>query len=116
MPFYQPREHEIKISIRDLPEQPEAYPGWAPNPTSELLGVVKGELAGMLGAEPEVKAIHAGLECGMLGAKCGGMDAISYGPTITGAHSPDERVQVSTVAPFYELTERVLAKLAKEEC
>lgn len=97
-------------------EQPEAYPGWAPNPTSELLGVVKGELAGMLGAEPEVKAIHAGLECGMLGAKCGGMDAISYGPTITGAHSPDERVQVSTVAPFYELTERVLAKLAKEEC
>jgi dipeptidase D len=60
-----------------------------------------------------VGAIHAGLECGILGEKFPGMDMVSYGPTIRGAHSPDEKVQISTVGPFWELTLQVLQRMAK---
>ncbi len=61
----------------------------------------------------QVGAIHAGLECGILGAKVPGMDMVSYGPTIRGAHSPEERVEVATVAPFWEATLRLLGRLAE---
>lgn len=98
--------------------QPDFYPGWAPDTQSAVLSVVKEELAAITGETPEVKAIHAGLECGILKEKvatqCGAkLDCVSYGPTITGAHSPDERVQISTVAPFFTLTQAVLARLAQ---
>lgn len=97
-------------------EQPPAYPGWAPDPSSAVLGVVREELTAMgLASSPddvEVTAIHAGLECGVLKAKCPGMDVVSYGPTIEGAHSPVERVEVATVKPFWDLTCRVLERLA----
>ncbi len=62
---------------------------------------------------PQVGAIHAGLECGILGEKFPGMDMVSYGPTIRGAHSPDEKVQISTVGPFWELTLQLLQKMAR---
>ena len=61
----------------------------------------------------QVGAIHAGLECGILGAKVPGIDMVSYGPTIRGAHSPEERVEVATVAPFWEATLRLLGRLAE---
>ncbi|PNH05068.1 Cytosol non-specific dipeptidase [Tetrabaena socialis] len=64
------------------------------------------------GKAAKVSAIHAGLECGILGEKYPGMDTVSFGPTIKGAHSPDERVQVSTVEPFWHLTVKVLERLA----
>eukprot|EP00466_Bigelowiella_natans_P009826 jgi/Bigna1/88978/estExt_fgenesh1_pg.C_410119 len=83
--------------------QPEAYPGWNPNPKSKILGVTKACYKTMYGKDPEELAIHAGLECGMISDKCGGVDTVSFGPTITGAHSPDERVKISTVKPFFEL-------------
>lgn len=60
----------------------------------------------------QVEAIHAGLECGIILQKVPGMDAVSYGPTIKGAHSPDERVEIATVAPFWEATLKILGKLA----
>lgn len=68
----------------------------------------------LFGAEPEVKAIHAGLECGIIGDKFPGMDMISFGPTILGAHSPDERVQVSTVEKFWDFLQAILKEAAKQ--
>ncbi len=62
----------------------------------------------MYGPEPEIKAIHAGLECGIINERYPHMDMISFGPTIQGAHSPDEKVQISTVEKFWELLLNVL--------
>lgn len=63
----------------------------------------------------QVGAIHAGLECGIILEKVPGMDAVSYGPTIKGAHSPDERVEIATVAPFWEATLKILGRLAQAQ-
>lgn len=82
-------------------EQGEGYPGWTPNPDSNLLKTAIGSFSKVLGRDPEVKAIHAGLECGIIGEKCGGMDTISFGPTIEGAHSPDERVGIKSAEIFW---------------
>lgn len=90
-----------------------AYPGWAPNPASQVVALARGVFAEVLGREPEVRAIHAGLECGILGQRMGnGVDCVSYGPTIVGAHSPDEAVKISTVAPFFDATLRILGRIA----
>ncbi len=78
-------------------EQGGGYPAWEPNPTSELLKNATKVYERMYRKAPEVKAIHAGLECGIIGEKYPGMDMISFGPTIHGAHSPDERVHISAV-------------------
>ena len=59
-------------------------------------------------------AIHAGLECGVIGERAPGMDMVSFGPTITGAHSPDERVEISSVEKFWDLLLELLAELAEE--
>jgi len=90
------------------------YPSWQPNMDSKILKFMKKTYKSLYGSYPEVKAIHAGLECGIIGEKYNGMDMISFGPTIMGAHSPDERVEVKTVAKFWELLVEVLARLAKE--
>ena len=68
-----------------------------------------------LGLCMQVGAIHAGLECGIILEKVPGMDAVSYGPTIKGAHSPDERVEIATVAPFWEATLMILGRLAARQ-
>ncbi|GAB4372426.1 MAG: aminoacyl-histidine dipeptidase [Calditrichia bacterium] len=88
------------------------YPAWAPNPDSPLLQKAKQVYKELFGKEPAVKAIHAGLECGIIGAKFPGMDMISFGPTIEGAHSPDEKVQISTVERFWTFFEALLKNLA----
>ena len=90
------------------------YPSWQPNMDSKILKFMKETYKSLYGSYPEVKAIHAGLECGIIGEKYNGMDMISFGPTIMGAHSPDERVEIKTVAKFWELLVEVLARLAKE--
>jgi dipeptidase D len=66
-----------------------------------------------LGSPPQIKAIHAGLECGIIGEKCPGMDMISFGPQIEFPHSPDERVRVDSVGRFYGLLTATLDELAK---
>jgi dipeptidase D len=66
----------------------------------------------VLGSEAEIKAIHAGLECGIIGEKVSGMDMISFGPQIEFPHSPDERVHIASVARFYELLAATLEELA----
>ena len=84
-------------------ERGSPYPGWNPNMQSNLLSLGKKLVNRGIGREPGVKAIHAGLECGLLIEKMGGdVDALSFGPTITGAHSPDERILCDTVPPFFE--------------
>ena len=93
-------------------EEDVAYPGWKPDLDSRLLEVVKAVHQRELGAEPEVKAIHAGLECGILGRKNPGIDMISVGPQIEFPHSPDERVHMPSVGRFYTLVGLTLAALA----
>lgn len=93
-------------------EQPAGYPGWKPNPRSELLGVVKAQYAKAFGHEPDLKAVHAGLECGLLTEKYPDLDIVSFGPNIHGAHSPDEKVSVTSVAKVWTLFKGVLAELA----
>jgi len=93
--------------------QGTGYPAWTPNMDSKILRFMRETYHDLYGRFPEVKAIHAGLECGIIGEKYPGMDMISFGPTIHGAHSPDERVQISTVARFWDLLIEVLRRLAR---
>ena len=93
-------------------EEDVAYPGWKPNLESKLLEIVKTVYHRELGTEPEVKAIHAGLECGILGKKIPGIDMISFGPQIEFPHSPDERVHVGSVDRFFRLVAATLTKLS----
>lgn len=89
----------------------DAYSGWKPNLNSEILKVSKSVFTKLFKKEPEVKAIHAGLECGILGEKYHGLDMVSFGPTIQGAHSPDERVNIETVDKFYTLLKEILKNI-----
>lgn len=87
------------------------YPGWAPNPKSEIKAITEASYKDLFNEQPDVKAIHAGLECGLIGDKYPGMDMISFGPTIKGAHSPDERLNIETVDKFWKLTLEVLKRI-----
>jgi len=93
-------------------ETMDGYPGWKPNLDSAVLRVVRAVYAERWGREPEVKAIHAGLECGLLGERLPGCDMVSFGPQIEGAHSPDERVNVPSVGRFWEALKVVLDRLS----
>ncbi|MBK8965636.1 MAG: aminoacyl-histidine dipeptidase [Lewinellaceae bacterium] len=93
-------------------DQTDGYPGWQPNMDSKLLQICRKVGKAAYGKEPEIKAIHAGLECGILGGKYPGLDMISFGPTITGAHSPDEKVHIPAVEKFYDLLKAVLKAIA----
>lgn len=87
------------------------YPGWAPRPDAELLKVMRGIYEDLYGHPPHVLACHAGLECGLLGTVNPGMEMISFGPNIRGAHSPDETVQISSVQKFWKLLTTTLERL-----
>ncbi len=88
------------------------YPGWRPNLDSKILAVAKAVWRERTGKDPEVTAIHAGLECGVIGERAPGMDTISFGPDIRGAHSPDERVSIPSTARFYDYLKAMLQKVA----
>jgi len=95
-------------------EHGEAYPGWKPDMASPLLGVTKAAHKDMFGADPEVEAIHAGLETGIVGVKFPGMDMVSIGPTLKNPHSPDECVDVRTVEQFWGWVVGLLERIAKK--
>ena len=78
------------------------YPGWKPNPDSEILSLMLDLYKKMFGKEPLVKAIHAGLECGILGGTYPNWDMISVGPTIVSPHSPDEKTEIVSVKKFWD--------------
>jgi dipeptidase D len=92
-------------------ESGDGYPGWQPNLNSEILGIASSSFLKLFGQKPNVRAIHAGLECGLIGKKYPGMDMISYGPTVLGAHSPDERLNIKTTQHFWELTLDILKNI-----
>ncbi len=79
-----------------------SYDGWNPNMASPILAAMKASYAALYGKQPAITAIHAGLECGIIGAKYPNLDMISFGPTICYPHSPDEKVEIASVAKFYE--------------
>jgi len=91
-----------------------AYPGWKPNPKSEILEVMKEVYNNKFGKVPELKAIHAGLECGLLGAVYPKWDMISFGPTIRSPHSPDEKVKIDTVIKFWDFLVETLKNIPKK--
>src|SRR5262249_47327536 len=74
------------------------YPGWTPNPASKLLAQCQDIYGKTFGGKAATQVIHAGLECGIIGAKYPGIDIVSFGPTIRGAHAPGEHVEIATVA------------------
>jgi dipeptidase D len=82
--------------------QDSGYPGWKPNMDSPILKVARSTYRELYGKDPEVTAVHAGLECGIIGEKYPGMDMISFGPTMQAVHSPDEKIFVDTVEKFWD--------------
>ena len=81
----------------------DGYPGWAPDPTSRLLQVSVDSYRKLFATEPKVRAVHAGLECGLFLEKYPDLEMVSFGPTIRGVHSPDERLEIATVDKFWRL-------------
>lgn len=92
-------------------EHGDGYPGWAPNPESKILKIAVDAYKKLFNKEPIVRAIHAGLECGLIGEKYPGMDMISYGPTLRGVHSPDERLEIKTVELYWKHTLEILKNI-----
>ncbi len=86
-----------------------SYPGWAPNPKSEILDLMKAKYKAKFHESPNVAACHAGLECGILGTNYPKMDMISFGPTIKNPHSPDEKVNIKSVEKFWNFLLDILA-------
>jgi dipeptidase D len=80
----------------------DGYPGWKPNLDSPILKTAKATYKRLYGKEPHVKAVHAGLECGIIGEKYPGMDMVSFGPTLEGVHSPDEKIFIDTVEKYWD--------------
>jgi len=84
------------------------YPGWQPNINSEIVEIVSKLYEDLHGKKPHIAACHAGLECGILGQNYPKLDMISFGPTIRGAHSPDERASISSTQKFWNFLKEVL--------
>lgn len=89
----------------------DGYPGWAPNPNSEVLKITVDSYKKLFGVDPIVRSIHAGLECGLFLEKYPKLDMVSFGPTIRGAHSPDERLDIATTDKFWKHLVDVLENL-----
>jgi dipeptidase D len=93
-------------------EHSDGYPGWSLNAESRVVELAVESWESLYKEKPVVRAIHAGLECGLIGDKYPGMDMISYGPTLRGVHSPDERLEIPTVQKFWDLTVELLKRIA----
>ncbi len=89
----------------------EGYPGWTPDMNSEILKITRQSYRKLFGKEPAVKAIHAGLECGLIYEKFRGIDMISFGPTIRGAHTPEEKIEIITATMFWDLLIDVISNI-----
>ena len=90
------------------------YPGWRPDSGSEILKIMEDLYTELFNEKPDVKACHAGLECGILGKHLPGVDMISFGPNIRAAHSPDEKVQISSVQKFWKFYLETLKRIPKK--
>lgn len=118
--FFDPHEcREVEQRIETLArnynydcKRAVGYPSWTPVwEGSKLLDLAKKEFKHEFGESPKIKAIHAGLECGIIKERLGEMEIVSFGPTITGAHSPTESIEIESVLKFWNLLVKLLAKL-----
>lgn len=91
----------------------DGYPGWAPNMQSTIMRLSADAYEELFGVKPAIKAIHAGLECGLFLANNPGLDMVSFGPTMTGVHSPDEKLNIPTVEKFWRHLALTLKKVAE---
>jgi len=89
----------------------DGYPGWKPNLASEILKITRKSYLELFGKEPMIRAIHAGLECGLVYEKIKGIDMISFGPTIRGAHTPEEMIEIKTAQMFWDLLADVVRNM-----
>lgn len=87
------------------------YPGWKPNPHSATVSLLGEVYTRMFGGEAKISAVHAGLECGIIGSKYPNMEMVSFGPTIRGAHSPDERANIKSVEKFWSFLKEILKEI-----
>ncbi len=92
----------------------DGYPGWKPNINSEILKISRESYLSLFGKQPLVKAIHAGLECGLIYEKIKEIDMISFGPTIRGAHTPEEMIEITTAQMFWNLLIDIICKMPEE--
>jgi dipeptidase D len=92
-------------------EHTDGYPGWKPDMNSSILSIAKSSYRALYDKDPEVKAIHAGLECGIIGERIPGMDMVSFGPTLEGVHSPDEKIYIDTVERFWSFLLEILKRV-----
>ncbi len=90
------------------------YPGWKPDTNSEILQITEKSYEKLFGEKPVVRAIHAGLECGLFLQKYPSLDMISFGPTIKGAHSPDEKINIPTTQKFWDLLLDIIASIPRK--
>lgn len=93
----------------------EGYPGWKMNPNSEILKIAVKTYQELFGKEPKVLGIHAGLECGLFSEKYPGLDMVSFGPTLRGVHSPDERLLIPTVQMVWDHMVEILKNIPVKE-
>ncbi|MEE4116916.1 MAG: aminoacyl-histidine dipeptidase [Marinilabiliaceae bacterium] len=93
----------------------DGYPGWEPDTNSQILNITRSSYTRLFGEKPLVRAIHAGLECGLILEKYPGLDMISFGPTIKGAHTPEERINIVTTLKFWDLLVDVLKNIPEKE-
>ncbi|RNC65142.1 aminoacyl-histidine dipeptidase [Proteiniphilum sp. X52] len=93
----------------------DGYPGWQPNPDSDILKHAQKEYEALFGKSPKVKAIHAGLECGLFLEKYPHLDMISIGPDMTDVHSPDEKMKISSVGKFWDFLVKILENMPAEK-
>ena len=93
----------------------DGYPGWQPNPDSNILKHAQKEYKALYNKEPKVKAIHAGLECGLFLEKYPHLDMISIGPDMTDVHSPDEQMKISSVSKFWDFLVKILENMPGEK-
>ncbi len=103
-------ETSLRLAGFDV-EHDTGYPGWKPEPESEIVQKLKEVYNKVFGGEPKLIAMHAGLECGVIGEKYPGMQMISFGPQIESPHSPNERVEIPSVTDFWKYLKAVLEKL-----
>jgi len=93
----------------------DGYPGWKPDLASEILMITRKSYIELFGKEPLIKSIHAGLECGLIYEKIKGIDMISFGPTIRGAHTPEEKIEIKTAQMFWDLLTDVVRNMPAKQ-
>ena len=103
-------ESTFKLMGADV-EHTGSYPGWEPNPDSEILKVMRGIHFDYFKEKPIVNAVHAGLECGIISKSQPKLDMISFGPTIKNPHSPDEKCDIGTVDRFWGYLKKILVEI-----